>query len=130
MAKEISWSVSIDVTKNGIRVPFSTTVSQSIQTTLGVLHHTEQVVGTTKESLSTGDVDLGSEAIVVIRNTDPTNIMSLWITNQQPPNIYIRPGETFGPARVYNGLASWQISCANASGKAEVVVIEAGDPNS
>lgn len=128
--KEITWNVAFEASKNGIRVPFSTSINTSIQTTLGILHHTEQVVGTTKESVSIGDADAGSECIVLIRNTDPTNIMSLWVVSQQPPNFYIRPGETFGPVRVYNGLASWQMSCANASGKAEVIVIEAGDPNS
>ena len=129
--KEMNWSVSLTAEKNGIRVPFSAAVSQNIQTTLGVLHHTEQIVGTSKENLSIGDVDPAAEAVVVIRNTDQANVMSLWLVSQQPPNCYIRPGESFGPVRVFGGqIASWQISCANAAGKAEVVVIEAGDPAS
>lgn len=131
MANEISISTAISGQKNGVTVSGSKSYTQTIQTTLGIVYHTEQVVGTNKESLVTGDVSLSDESILWLRNLDSTHIVSAWCVSQQPPNFYIRPGETLGPIRVYGGqLASWSLQSATAASNVEVIIIEAGDPAS
>ena len=131
MANEITVTTSIVATKDGVTVSGAKSHSITIQSTLGVLMHNEQIVGNSKESLATADVSTSDEVVLWLRNMDASHIVSVWAVSQQPPSFYMRPGETLGPVRVYGGqISGWSLQSSATTSKVEVILCEAGDPNS
>jgi hypothetical protein len=134
MSNEISLGFKLSVTKSSITIVNATqTKTQNQQTTLAILHHTTQIVGTSAEALSTGDVSLAAEHWVLLVNRDSTNYVDV-IGYKDGANYVIvgrmRPGEPWmgrlTPQTAGYPCIKLQANTANCN--VEVVVAEAGDP--
>ena len=136
MSAEITLQAKLQSVKNN--QTFTNQVwqkTQNMKTTLDMGHHTSQIVSTSKEILSTGDVTLTEEHFVLLYNRDATNFVDVFMRlNATPTDVQsgrIRPGECYGPVRLMLQTASYPSLWLQANTTAcdvEVVVCDGGDP--
>lgn len=139
MANEISLTAKISVSKNSVTATNATsTKTQTMESTLEKMHHTVQSVGTSREAVSTGDVDTSKEYFVLLYNRDDTNFVAVEI-EYSDGNWFnfavIRPGEMFGPVRMKaiaspgaNQYGELFLDADTAACDVEVLVCDAGNP--
>ena len=134
---EINYTASLRVQKNGVSVQqLTTTKAQTMESTIEKLHHTVQSVGfAANEDLSTGDVDLTKQYLVLLYNRDATNFVSVIVRKDVTPTEVtvgiMLPGEPFGPVRApaqSGGYPKYRLQAAVAACDVEVTVTDAGDP--
>lgn len=140
MANEISLTFKLQAAKGGSTIVNATTTkTQTMASTAAAMQHGTQNVGTTREALNVGDVDItnatGGEYIVLLRNMDATNFCTVEL-NYGSGTYYqvglMRPGEGWGPVRMQkldgSGYGGLFLDFDTAAGKIEVLATEAGDP--
>lgn len=136
MANEISFTSKLSVTKSSVTVTNATsTKTQTMATTAAALHHTVQAVGfAAAEAISTGDVVLTDQHLILLWNRDSTNYVTVTchkdVSNSATCGI-MRPGEPWGPVRAElqtAGYPCFKMQSAVAACNVEVIVCDAGDP--
>ena len=137
MANEIEFKASLTGKKNNVSVaPLTTSKIQTMESTLSLMHHTEQSVGFgAAEDLSTGDVDLTKQYCVLLYNRASANFVTVTARKDVTPTDtvvgIIRPGEPWGPVRMpaqSGGYPKLRMQSDTAASNVEVIVVEAGDP--
>jgi hypothetical protein len=136
MSAEITLQAKLQSVKNN--QTFTNQVwqkTQNMKTTLDMGHHTSQIVSTSKEILSTGDVTLTEEHFVLLYNRDASNFVDVFMRlNATPTDVQsgrMRPGESYGPVRLMLQTASYPslwLQANTAACDVEVVVCDGGDP--
>lgn len=136
MSAEITLQAKLQSVKNN--QTFTNQVwqkTQNMKTTLDMGHHTSQIVSTSKEILSTGDVTLTEEHFVLLYNRDTTNFVDVFMRlNATPTDVQsgrMRPDESYGPVRLMLQTASYPslwLQANTAACDVEVVVCDGGDP--
>jgi len=136
MSAEITLQAKLQSVKNN--QTFTNQVwqkTQNMKTTLDMGHHTSQIVSTSKEILSTGDVTLTEEHFVLLYNRDTTNFVDVFMRlNATPTDVQsgrMRPGESYGPVRLMQQTASYPslwLQANTAACDVEVVACDGGDP--
>jgi len=136
MANEISIQFKLQGSKNGVVVTNNgspATKTQNMESTLTVLHHTTQHVGTTVEDILLGDVSTAKEYWVLLINRDASNYVDARAykdASNFADLFRLRPGEPF-MARLKpqtSGYPKLSLIANTAPCDVEVIVIEAGDP--
>lgn len=140
MANEITITSKLNASKGGVTVTNATTTkTQTMSTTAEDMEHGTQNVGTAREALNVGDVDItnatGDQYIVHLRNMDDTNFCTVEVqtgASTYAEHSILLPGEFSGAIRRnkldgsgYNGLF---LKFDTAAGQVERIVVEAGDP--
>lgn len=121
MANEISTQVKLGVVNgdtNKTVANISTRITQDTTATLSLVHDTEQIVGTSEEALSVGDV--ATPGLVFLRNLDATNFVT-WGTVTTDLGFQLNPGE-WSVVRLKSG-ESILLQADTAACKVQVAVI-------
>lgn len=117
---EIQIAVSGVARKNGQSIQIGTSYNVSIDENLKVLVDQGQSVGLTPEPIAYGDVGIVHESILILRNTDEAKTVYLRRSDADF-GFTMRPGESFGPARVDGPLLNvLRLQASGASALVEV----------
>jgi hypothetical protein len=136
MSNEITITAKLLAAKNNASVSNSvSSKTQTMESTLDNLHHTVQDVGTSSESVSLGDITVGDQHWILLKNLDPTNFVTVHVRKDVTPTDTVAgimlPGEPFGPVRAgaqTGGYPHYRMTANTAACPVEVVACDAGDP--
>lgn len=137
MANEITFDAKLKAQKNNVSVTqITTSKTQTMEAALTKMHHTVQSVGSgAAEDLSTGDVDLTKQYVVLLWNRSAANFVTVTVRKDVTPtdtsNGIMLPGEPWGPVRMpaqVGGYPKIRLQGDTAACDVEVTVVEAGDP--
>jgi hypothetical protein len=137
MANEITIQAKLSAAKNGAGISNATTTkTQSIETGLaGPRVNGLQSVGTSKEAVGLADTDTTKQYIVLLRNMDPTNFVTVYSRKDGTPTDSVTgimlPGESWGAARMpalASGYPLLYMQADTAACQVDVQVTEAGNP--
>jgi hypothetical protein len=137
MANEITIQAKLSAAKNGAGISNATTTkTQTIENALaGPRVNGLQSVGTSKEAVALADTDTTKQYMVLLRNTDPTNYVTVYGRPDATPNDcavgIMLPGESWGPVRMpalTGGYPLLYVKADTAACQVDVQVTEAGNP--
>ena len=142
MANEITIQSKLTATKGGSSVTnYTSDFTISMNTALTKMANLVQGVGTVREAVEVGDVDItnatGDEYWIRLTNNDSTNFVTVEVRTGASTYMVVGKmyaGETWGPARLpkldasgYNGI---YLTADTAACDVDVTICEAGDPAS
>lgn len=136
MSNEITVQAKLTAAKNGASITNAiSSKTQTMESTLEKLHHTIQDVGTGGEDVALGDVDVTKQHMILLRNLDPTNYVTVHVRKDVTPTDTVAgimlPGESFGPIRAgaqTAGYPKYRMTANTAACDVEVEACDAGDP--
>lgn len=132
---DIVWVAKLTLTEGVVTMTNSTSSkNQTRESTLTHVHHTIQAVGfAAAEAVSTGDVVLTKQHIILLQNLDPTNFVTVtgWydVSTSVVCGILL-PGEFFNTRAELQtaGYPCFKVQADTAACDVEVIVSDAGDP--
>lgn len=140
MANEITIQSKLTATKGGSSVTnYTSDFTITMESTLTKMTNLVQGVGTTREAVDVGDVDItnatGAQYLLQLTNNDATNFVLLEV--QTGASTYwtvgvMLPGESWGPVRLPkldgSGYGGIFMDADTAACDVNVVAVAAGDP--